>query len=66
LPVRACLYFHLHKDDFEEPALLAEAMGSLSETERARAVAACEKMCEALYDALSGVHAPYADGACGM
>ncbi len=66
LPVRACLYFHLHKDDFEEPAMLAEAMGSLSETDRARAVAACEKMCAALYDALSGVHAPYAGEACGM
>jgi pyrroloquinoline-quinone synthase len=65
LPVRACLYFHLHKDDFEEPAKLAGAMEELSEADRARAVEACSKMCEALYDALSGVHAPYAGDGCG-
>ncbi|MGA2052435.1 MAG: hypothetical protein ABSH19_03900 [Opitutales bacterium] len=66
LPVRACLYFHLHKDDFEEPAMLAESMEALSEADRARALDACEKMCEALYDALTGVHAPHAGGACEM
>jgi pyrroloquinoline-quinone synthase len=66
LPVRACLYFHLHKDDFEEPTMLAGAMEELNEADRARALEACEKMCEALYDALSGVHAPHAGEACQM
>jgi pyrroloquinoline-quinone synthase len=66
LPERAGLYFDLHKDDFAEPAMLAGAMETLSEEDRARALAACEKMCEALYDALTGVHAPHADGTCEM
>lgn len=60
-------YFVLHVDDFEEPAMLAESMESLSAAEREQAVAACEKMSCALWDALSGIHAPYAaQSSCAM
>ena len=53
-------YFRLHEDDFDEPALLAARMNALPAADQARAVAACERLSGALYNALSGLHAPYA------
>ncbi len=60
LPEPCGEYFRLHTDDFDEPALLAARMEALPATEQARAVSACEQMSGALYDALSGLHAPHA------
>ena len=60
LPEPCGEYFRLHTDDFDEPALLAAQMEALPTEGQARAVAACEQMSAALYDALSGLHAPHA------
>ncbi len=59
LPACCGEYFRLHEDDFDEPATLATRMDALPADEQARAVAACERLSGALYDALSGLHAPY-------
>jgi pyrroloquinoline-quinone synthase len=59
LPESCGTYFAIHRDDYDEPALLAREMDSLSEADRERATAACERMCRGLYDALSGIHQPY-------
>ncbi len=60
LPEPCGEYFRLHTDDFDEPALLAEQMEALPTEGQAQVVAACERMSSALYDALSGIHAPHA------
>ena len=60
LPEPCGEYFRLHTDDFDEPALLAAQMEALPAAGQARAVSACERMSAALYDALSGLHAPHA------
>ena len=60
LPEPCGEYFRLHTDDFDEPALLASRMEALPPARQARAVAACARMSDALYDALSGIHAPHA------
>ena len=39
--------------------MLATRMNALPAADQARAVAACERLSGALYDALSGLHAPY-------
>ncbi len=62
LPEPCGEYFRLHTDDFDEPALLAGQMEALSSEGQERAVAACERMSGALYDALSGLHSPHAAG----
>jgi pyrroloquinoline-quinone synthase len=60
LPESCGEYFELHLDDYDEPALLAGEMDSLAEeAEQKRVLDACEKMCRGLYDALTGIHAPY-------
>jgi pyrroloquinoline-quinone synthase len=64
LPSRSGEYFRLHQDDYDEPALLADAMNALDSEDRRRAVAACERMSAALYAALTGIHAPYAGAEC--
>jgi hypothetical protein len=47
--------------------MLAKAMDELSPAEQAEAVSACERMSGALWNALSGLHAPYAgQSACAM
>jgi pyrroloquinoline-quinone synthase len=53
-------YFEIHVNDTAEPALILEQLNTLSEGEQDRAVAACEDTCKALYDALSGIYAPFA------
>jgi pyrroloquinoline-quinone synthase len=59
LPACCGEYFRLHEDDFEEPALLAARLNSLPPSQEERAVASCERMSQSLYDALTGLHAPY-------
>ena len=59
LPACCGEYFRLHEDDFDEPALLASKMETLSAADAGRAVAACERTSRSLYDALSGLHAPH-------
>jgi pyrroloquinoline-quinone synthase len=67
LPKPAAKYFEVHVDDYDEPAMLAKAMDELSPAEQAEAVSACERMSGALWNALSGLHAPYAtESACAM
>ena len=67
LPENTGIYFELHENDFDEPAMLAQAIAAMSDDERAEAEAACARMSSALYDALSGIYAPYAgDTACAM
>jgi len=63
LPEGCGEYFRVHQDDYDEPARLADAMDLLGPDDQARAEAACLRMSRALYDALTGIHAPYA-GAC--
>lgn len=60
LPQSCGEYFELHLDDYDEPALLAGEIDSLTgDVEHERVLDACEKMCRGLYDALTGIHAPY-------
>jgi len=61
LPRTAGLYFAIHEDDDEEPAMLAADMDALSPADAERAVVACDRMTQALWDALSGVYAPHAE-----
>jgi pyrroloquinoline-quinone synthase len=60
LPERCGDYFRLHETDYAEPAMLAEKIAALEPADRARALEACGKMSQALYDALTGIYAPYA------
>ncbi len=50
------VYFDVHKDDLDEPALLLERMKALPEADRQRAVAACDEMAQALRAALDGIY----------
>lgn len=59
LPQSCGEYFDLHRDDYDEPFLLACEIDRLGDVDRERAVGACERMCGRLYDALTGIHAPY-------
>ena len=52
-------YFRLHSDDHDEPIFLAEQINALPTEDQESALAACERMSQALHDALSGLHAPY-------
>lgn len=60
LPERTETYFRLHEDDDHEPALLAAGLNALPAGDQARAEAACAQMTVALWDALTGLHAPHA------
>lgn len=59
LPASCETYFRLHEDDDHEPALLAAGLNALPAEDMARAEAACAQMSVALWDALSGLHAPH-------
>jgi pyrroloquinoline-quinone synthase len=59
LPEECGEYFRMHQADYDEPAQLAEKIDALQPVERQRALDACQRMSQALYDALSGIHAPY-------
>jgi hypothetical protein len=49
----------MHAADYDEPALLSAKIDALDPIERQRALEACERMSQALYRALSGIHASY-------
>jgi pyrroloquinoline-quinone synthase len=59
LPQSAAVYFDVHKDDWDEPAVLRDRMDALPAGERETAVAACEEMCKALREALDGLAAEH-------
>ena len=59
LPERCADYFRMHAADYDEPALLSAKIDALDPIERQRALEACERMSQALYRALSGIHAPF-------
>lgn len=59
LPADCEIYFRLHENDDHEPALLAAGLNELSGEDRIRAEAACAQMSVALWDALTGLHAPH-------
>lgn len=56
LGAEAEVYFDVHKDDVDEPALLLERMKALPAADQERAAAACEEMAEALRVALDGIY----------
>jgi pyrroloquinoline-quinone synthase len=60
LPAACGEYFELHSGDYDETTLLVERMGAMNEADSNQAVAACRQMSQALYEALSAIHAPYA------
>jgi pyrroloquinoline-quinone synthase len=49
-------YFALHENDYSEAQWLRERLDTLSDSEREAAAAACEELCQALWDGLSGVY----------
>ncbi len=59
LPESCGKYFDAHQEDYDEPALLAAEIDSLSEADRNRALGACDRMSRGLYDALTGIHAQH-------
>jgi pyrroloquinoline-quinone synthase len=48
-------YFDIHMSDEEEQQLLLQKIEMLSPEEKMKATVACEKTCEALWNALSGI-----------
>ena len=61
LPESCSEYFELHSDGYDEAALLAKDMDLLSLHDQDRVFSACKRLCQALYDALTGIHAPYVE-----
>jgi pyrroloquinoline-quinone synthase len=59
LPERCADYFRMHAADYDEPALLSAKIDALNPGERQRALEACERMSQALYQSLSGIHASF-------
>ena len=59
LPESCGKYFEVHQEDYDEPALLAAEIDSLSDRDRERALGACGRMARGLYDALTGIHKAY-------
>ncbi|MBI1353904.1 MAG: hypothetical protein GC160_06120 [Acidobacteria bacterium] len=57
LGAEAEVYFDVHKDDLDEPALLLERMRALPAVDQERAAAACEQTARALRLALDGLYA---------
>jgi pyrroloquinoline-quinone synthase len=55
LPHSAETYFDIHKADWDEPAVLRERMSALTPEEQETAASACEKMSQALREALDGL-----------
>ncbi|HET9620347.1 MAG TPA: hypothetical protein VFP84_03195 [Kofleriaceae bacterium] len=53
-------YFEAHAGESGEDTLLEAKLAAMTDAERARAAAACDRMARALWNALSGIHA----GAC--
>ncbi|MCB1020527.1 MAG: iron-containing redox enzyme family protein [Acidobacteria bacterium] len=55
LPKTAEVYFDVHKDDWDEPAVLRERMAALTAEEQETAAQACEQMSQALREALDAL-----------
>lgn len=49
------VYFKVHVDDLEEPALLREKMGELNAEELQQALDSCETIAKELWNALTGI-----------
>lgn len=56
LPESAHTYFMVHASDYHEADMIVEDIAMLGEADRQTAIAACGEMCEALYNALSGIY----------
>lgn len=56
LDARAEVYFDVHADDYSEAAWLRERISQLSGGDQARCAVACEELCAALWDGLSGIY----------
>ena len=56
LPAEVEPYFEIHSANWHESEKLLAVMNQLSSEEQAEARAACERMAESLWDALTGVH----------
>ena len=56
LPEEAHRYFHAHRSNEYETEKLLEGMSELGSEEQKESVRACERMCRALWDALTGIH----------
>ncbi len=57
LPAGVRPYFEAHASETGEEAFLERKLATMNEAEQGRAVAACERMSKALWDALTGIHA---------
>jgi pyrroloquinoline-quinone synthase len=53
---KAEYYFAVHENDYAEAQWIERAIGQLPEKDRAVAEAACEEMCAALWQGLSGIY----------
>ena len=49
------VYFEVHENDDEEPAMLLAMIEKLSPADQEAALGSCEEVCELLWDALSGI-----------
>jgi len=59
LPEDVKPYFAVHVNDVHEREWIIERLNALTESDRGAAVAACERVAKALWDALTAIHAPY-------
>ena len=57
-------YFEIHKDDLLEMEILAKRIEALPDHEQKQALAACEKVAQALWNGLTGVHAQHGGADC--
>ncbi len=60
VPEEAKTYFEVHADDLYEAEAIVTHLDGVSDEARAKAVTACAEMSVALWDALTGVHEPFA------
>lgn len=57
IPAGAQAYFQAHACETGEDTLIETKLAAMTDVERARASAACERMAQALWNALSDIHA---------
>jgi len=55
VPEDRCAYFRIHADDYGEREKLCRLLAGLTPSDLARAGAACERLCKAMWSALDGV-----------
>lgn len=60
MPDEAKTYFEVHADDLYEADAIVDHLEKATAIERAKAVTACGEMSVALWDALTGIYAPFA------